>query len=190
MKAVIVYESMYGNTRAIAEAIGEGLRPAADVSVVSVTGATPDLLRQADLIVVGGPTHVHSMSRPATRKSAIDEAGKAGSRLVLEPGADGPGVRDWLASLGQLSGAAAAFDTRMNGPVVFTGQASKGISSLLRRHGLTVVAGPESFLVTKGNELHQGQAARAREWGASLAARAGGIASSVSPTRLALREQH
>lgn len=39
MKAVIVYESMYGNTRTIAYAIGEGLRPTAEVTVVSVAQA-------------------------------------------------------------------------------------------------------------------------------------------------------
>ena len=37
MKAVIVYESMYGNTRTIAYAIGEGLRPTADVTVASAS---------------------------------------------------------------------------------------------------------------------------------------------------------
>ena len=170
MKAVIIYESMYGNTRAIAEAIGDSLGPAADLSVTSTADATQDMLRKADLVVVGGPTHAHGMSRPATRKSAIGAANKPGSHLVPEPGAGGPGVRDWLAGLGQLSGAAAAFDTRMKGPAVFTGRASKGITRLLRRQGFTIVAEPESFLVTKASELHPGQIARAREWGATLAA--------------------
>lgn len=171
MKAVIIYESMYGNTRAIAEAIGAGLTPAADVSVVRLADATPDLLGDADLVVVGGPTHVHGMSRPTTRKSAIEAAGKPGSGLRLEKDAGGAGVRDWLPGLGRLSAAGAAFDTRMSGPVMFTGQASKGIASQLRRHGLTVISEPESFLVTKDNELHPGEADRARGWGSSLAAR-------------------
>jgi len=175
MKAVIIYESMYGNTRAVAEAIAEGLGEAAEVSVTSVADASPDVLRDADLILVGGPTHVHGMSRPTSRKSAIEAAAKPGSALRLQQDAGGPGVREWLAGLDQASAAAAAFDTRMSGPVLFTGQAAKGIASQLRRHGLTVVAEPESFLVTKDNELHSGELIRAREWGASLTARVGAI---------------
>jgi hypothetical protein len=171
MKAVVVYESMYGNTHAIAEAIGEGVGDAADVTVVPVAQATPDMLRDADLIIVGGPTHAHGMSRPATRKTAIDTARKPGSTLSLDGGAGGPGVRDWLGGLGRMTGRAAAFDTRMSGPALFTGRASKGIAGQLRSHGLTVVAKPESFLVTKDNHLHSGQADRARDWGATIAAR-------------------
>jgi hypothetical protein len=175
MKAVIIYESMYGNTRAIAEAIGEGLSEAADVTVTPVADASQDLLRDADLVLVGGPTHVHGMSRPATRKSAIEAAAKPGSPLRLQHDVGGPGVRDWLAGLGRLTTAAAAFDTRLSGPPLFTGQAAKGIASQLRRHGLTVIAEPESFLVTKTNKLYPGELVRAREWGVSLTAKAGAV---------------
>jgi len=180
MKAVVIYESMYGNTRAIAEAIGEGLARATDVSVVPVADASQDVLREADLVVAGGPTHAHGMSRPATRKSAIEAARKPGRGLVLEPGAGRAGMRDWLGGLGRLSASAAAFDTRMKGPAVFTGRASKGITGLLRRHGLTVVARPESFLVTRDDTLYPAQADRAREWGSSLAARVSTTAAHIS----------
>ena len=171
MKAVIIYESMYGNTRTIAYAIGEGLRATADVSVVSVSQASQDVLHEADLVIAGGPTHVHGMSRPATRRSAIDAAGKSGSCLTLDPTADQPGLREWLADLGPCHGLAVAFDTRMSGPALFTGRASKAITGLLRQHGFAVLAGPESFLVTRDNKLHQGETMRAEEWGRSLAAR-------------------
>jgi menaquinone-dependent protoporphyrinogen IX oxidase len=40
MRALVVYESMYGNTHRIAEAITRGLRSAYAVRVVSVAGAT------------------------------------------------------------------------------------------------------------------------------------------------------
>ena len=53
MRAVIIYESMYGNTHAIAEAIGRGLAPQHEVSVVPVADATPELLDGAGLVVVG-----------------------------------------------------------------------------------------------------------------------------------------
>jgi Flavodoxin len=172
MKTVIVYESMYGNTHAIAEAIGEGLSTAGEVTVVPVADAGQHLLGQADLVVVGGPTHAHGMSRAATRKGAADAARKTGQHLDMDPAVDSGGIRDWLAALSLLDVPAAAFDTRMNGPAVLTGRASKGIASLLRGHGCTVVADPESFLVTKRDELYPGEKDRARQWGASLAAKA------------------
>jgi flavodoxin len=53
VRAVAVYESMYGNTHLIADAIGAGLRPIFDVSVVPVSKAGPEVLADADLVVVG-----------------------------------------------------------------------------------------------------------------------------------------
>ena len=176
MRAVVVYESMYGNTHVVADAIGAGLGTAFDVSVVPVSHADPAALAGADLVVAGGPTHVHGMSRAATRKSAVEAANKPGSSLELEPDALGPGLRDWLGSLGQYPVKAAAFDTRVHGPAALTGQASKSVARLLRTHGFDVVAEPESFLVTKQGRLEPQEAARAREWGAKLAA-------SLTPTR-------
>jgi len=170
MRAVVIYESMYGNTRLIAEAIASGMEPGNDVEVAPVARAGQELLDGAALIVIGGPTHGHGMSRAATRKAAAEAVSKPGSHLELIPGAEGPGVRDWLASLGRVSASAVAFDTRVGGPVLFTGRASNGISGQLRRHGFTVVAEPESFLVTTGNVLRPGEEDRARAWGAQLAA--------------------
>lgn len=171
MKAVIIYESMYGNTRTIAYAISEGLRPTADVTVVSAVEAGQDLIDQADLVLVGAPTHMHGLSRPATRKSAIEAAGKSGSCLTLDPFAGRPGIREWLADLDQGHGLAVAFDTRMSGPPLFTGRASKAITNVLRERGFAVLAGPESFLVTRDSKLRPGETMRAQEWGRSLAAR-------------------
>jgi len=171
MRAVVVYESMYGNTHVVAEAIGKGLRPVCDVFVVPVGRAVPEVLEGAELLVVGGPTHVHGMTRPRSRQAAADAAHKPGSTVVLEVGAEGPGVREWLASLGHLNVFAAAFDTRLHGPAAFTGRASKGISRELERLSAHIVADPESFLVTKENVLEAGEETRAREWGEELAAR-------------------
>ena len=75
MQAVVVYESMYGNTHLIADAIGAGLRTAFDVSVIPVSHASAAVLNGADLVVVGGPTHVHGMSRASTRKAAVRDLG-------------------------------------------------------------------------------------------------------------------
>jgi hypothetical protein len=168
MKVVIVYESMYGNTHHIANAIGDGLEVAAEVMVVPVEDAGAELVRTADLLVVGGPTHVHGMTRASTRKAALDAAAKDDT-LTLDPDAPGPGLRGWFDGVELQDRDAVAFDTRMHGPPAFTGRASKGIASRLRHHGAKLIAGPESFLVTKENHLDPGEEEHARAWGARLA---------------------
>lgn len=174
MKAVVIFESMYGNTRAVAEAVAEGLLAAGDVQVtvlpVSEAGAetSTEIISDADLLVVGGPTHMHGMSRPSSRHAAQEAAVKPDSGLVVDPAADGPGVREWLAHLEHLGGLSAAFDTRLDAPPIFTGSAAARIARELRRSGLTAIARPESFLVTKKTQLCAGETARAREWGVEL----------------------
>jgi menaquinone-dependent protoporphyrinogen IX oxidase len=173
MKAVVVYESMYGNTHLIADAIADGLRPSADVVVASVADITSAEIADADLLVVGGPTHVHGMTRPSTRKGAIEAAAKPESDVVLDadPDAYGEGLREWFDSLGELPRPAAAFDTRVHLSPAITGRASKGIAQRLRRHGATLVVAPESFFVTKENHLEPDEESHAREWGVQLAGR-------------------
>jgi hypothetical protein len=170
MKAVVIFESMYGNTRAIAEAVAEGIGAEGDVqvAVLPVGAASTELTRDADLLVVGGPTHAHGMSRPPTRLAAHEAAAKPDSGLLLDPAADGPGVRDWLARLERRGGLGAAFDTRLDAPPIFTGSAATGIARKLRRSGVTAICRPESFLVTKKTELCAGETGRAREWGTQL----------------------
>ena len=171
MRAMIVYESMFGNTRVIADAIAKGLEPVGIVVVVPVPEAGREMLVDADLLVVGGPTHFHGMSRTRTRKWANATAQKPKNDLVLDRDAQGPGVRDWLRSLGHGHTKFAAFDTRFKGPAVLRGRASRLISRKLRRHGFEMVAKPESFFVTLQNHLEPGEEARAQEWGERLATR-------------------
>ena len=115
----------------------------------------------------GGPTHAHGMSRPSTRKAAVEQA----KDNPIDPAAAGAGVREWLATVPTRAAAAAAFDTRAGvAPALLTGQASKGIAKQLRRHGFGQVTPPESFLVDKENHLQPGEEERAVGWGARLAA--------------------
>jgi hypothetical protein len=168
MRALVVYESMYGNTHLVADAIASGLFDVGEVTVVPLAQATTGMLQVADIVIVGGPTHVHGMSREVTRKSAVDALQKS-PELELDRDAPGVGIREWLASLPAFSGRAAAFDTRIQGPALVTGRAAKGIARELRKHGFTLVAPAESFLVTKQNVLVDGEEARAEAWGARLA---------------------
>jgi hypothetical protein len=168
MKVVVVYESMYGNTHTIAEAIGRGCGDGADVQVVPVGDATPEQLRAADVVVVGGPTHMHGESWSMTRAGARSAAAKDGD-LELDPDAEGPGLRTWFHGVGKVDGVrAAAFDTRIDGNPAFTGRASKGIARKLRHHGFDLIAEPESFLVTGDNVLLEGEDDRAEGWARSV----------------------
>ena len=170
MRALVVYESMYGNTHEVATAIGDGLGDAADIAVdvVSLHDVSADRLDDVDLLVVGGPTHAHGMSREATRQSAEEAIAKPDNSLSLDPDAVGDGVREWLQSIGESTARAAAFDTRVDISPMLSGRASRGIGKQLRHHGYRLVADPESFLVTKDTHLEPDEHARARAWGAQL----------------------
>ncbi|MFI6445663.1 flavodoxin family protein [Kitasatospora sp. NPDC050543] len=174
MQALIVYESMYGNTREVAEAIAEGVHeaePEASVSCVPAAAAGPDVTRAADLLVVGGPTHMHGMSSGLSRKMAQSAGAKHEGGTSREPaaGAEGPGLRSWFHDLPKTEPGthAAAFDTRADSRM--SGGAAGGIAHRLSQHHYDVVVEPEGFIVedTEG-PLRAGELDRARAWGASL----------------------
>jgi hypothetical protein len=172
VRAHVVFESMFGNGHAIADAVADGLRaaePRLDVTVVNVlvVADAPD----TDLLVVGGPTHAFTLSRPQTRASRPDHLAdpEARRRAESEPGADtGRGVREWLDDLSGLDGTpVAAFDTRVGTPV--PKRAAAGIARRLRRAGGTLVVPPEGFLVTgMHGPLVEGDLTRAAAWGAAV----------------------
>jgi hypothetical protein len=97
-----------------------------------VLEVSPAVHADADLVVVGGPTHARGMSRASTRKAAVEAAKKPAGGLKVEPDALGPGLREWFDSLGGYPVKAATFDTRMHGPAALNGRASKGARSLAR----------------------------------------------------------
>lgn len=175
MRAAVIYESMYGNTRTIAEAIAAGLAPTMQVRVLSVAqlagGVDEEALRSLDLLVLGAPTHAWGMSRPSTRRSAVEAAAKPGSALVVQPGADGPGLREWLDTMRCTATRVATFDTHMAAPAGLSGSAARRIARRVRRLGFEPAAPPEQFLVTKQNRLAEGESQRAADWGRALAAR-------------------
>lgn len=166
MKAIVVYESIYSNTRAVAEAVAEGLGGA---EVLSVQEAANHAL-EAELLVVGGPTHMHGLPTTRSRHMAAEAVHEDGGAHV-EPGAtEEPGLRAWLRELTRQEGAkAAAFDTRLDKSPWLTGVASRGIAKRLRGHGYEVIS-TESFLVEDSEgPLEDGELDRALEWGRELA---------------------
>src|SRR5699024_7983161 len=110
MRALVVYESMFGNTAAIAQAVADGLSTGAEVTLTHVADAPADVPPDVDVVVVGGPTHTFTMSREATREEA---ARRGGDRT---PG----GIREWLQALptGGHPQDFVAFDTRVNMPLL------------------------------------------------------------------------
>jgi hypothetical protein len=170
VRVLVVFESMFGNTHLVAERVALGLADAGEARVASVAEATPEALADVDLLVVGGPTHVHGMATDRTRQAAREQAEQPDSGVELDPDAEGPALRDWFDDLTLPGGCrAAAFDTRVHGPGALTGRASRGIAKRLERHGASLIAPPESFFVGRDNRLADGEAERAEEWGASLA---------------------
>lgn len=173
MKALIAYESMYGNTREVADAVAAGLSTRIDVTVASPEHISPAMMAGLDLLVVGGPTHMHGMTTEGSRQAAVETATKD-PELDAEDDALGTGLREWLKALPMTRMYGAAFDTRIDKPILLTGSAAKGIDRRLRRRGCTPAIRAESFLVLESaGPLLEGELIRAEAWGVTLAERCG-----------------
>lgn len=167
MKALVVYESMYGNTARVARAIGSGLAEAGVVvTIARIDAVEAATAADTDLLIVGGPTHAHGLSRASSRETAINDRKNTFDEPTL-----GAGLREWLPAIPLGEGRpAAAFDTRIDGPAWLTGSAAKHVGAALRDRGFTLACEPTSFLVTKRNEPVEDEIERAERWGASVAA--------------------
>lgn len=157
MRALIVYESLWGNTEQIARAIGKELEATLTVEVVDSDSA-PASVDGVDLLVVGAPTHAFSLSRPATREEARTARNA--------PHVPTNGIREWLHTLSRTDAAitAVAFDTRVDTPRL-PGSAAKAIRHELRSLGFDTAAKSKSFRV-HGYEgpLIDGETDRAVAW--------------------------
>lgn len=163
MRALVVVESSFGNSCAVAEGLADGLAAGPGDAEVRSVATGPTELAGFELLVAGGPTHAFGMSRDQTRADAVRQGA---------PGeTSGPGIREWLAGLDPPLGfPVATFDTRVARVRHLPGSAARGAARMLRRRGCVLVARPESFFVvdTRG-PLVDGELARAREWGAGVA---------------------
>lgn len=166
-RALVVFESMFGDARAIARAIADGLAETLPTDVVAAVDAPAEMAGDIGLLVVGGPNHAFGMPRPVTRQSAVTDHGA----VVADTSR---GLREWLETV-QLAGhglPAAAFDTRAAGHGMLTrmDHAARAEEKLLAALGARVVAPAEHFSVvdTKG-PLVEGEEDRARRWGRALA---------------------
>jgi hypothetical protein len=163
MRALVVYETMFGSTRVVAEAIAQGLSPFGDVEVLEAgTALRHALPKDLRLLVVGGPAYAFGMSRPFTRHQ---RAHAARTESV------GIGIREWIRGRepGLAGIAAATFDTR----AVYSSSTASGARAAaraLRACGADIVASPMPFLASGiTGRLVDGELARARAWGDWLA---------------------
>ena len=155
MECLVVYDSMFGNTKQVAQAVANGLAEAHTVKVVNVGEVKPENLAGVSLLVAGSATQAFGALKP---------------------------MAAWLDGLpaGSLQGKqVAAFDTRMEvkaaGSWVFTllagifGYAAEKIDKKLVAHGGSRVSPPAGFIVNgKEGPLMDGELARAAAGGISL----------------------
>ena len=165
MKAIVVYESLWGNTAAVARAIAAGLGP--DARALSTAEATPDAVAGAELIVAGAPLFAFRLPTDDIRETIRKKA----ASFAAAPDLSHPALRTWLDALPAGRGRGAAFETRMwFSPGGATGSILRGLKAagyapLARgkRFGVAGMTGP----------LKRGELERAQAWGARLARAAG-----------------
>lgn len=160
MKAVVVYESVFGNTAQVAQAIAAGIGE--DAVAVSTADIEPEDLATVDLVVAGGPVFAFHLSSDTVRE------GIATKPQLGAPEADlsHPSMRTWLDGVNRATGLCAAFDTQVRGPF---GSGAPAIAKSLQARGLRLIASPQGFIVDgKYGPLRSGELERAQAWGAEL----------------------
>ena len=161
MKAVVVYESHWGNTAAIARAIAEGLGP--ETPLLTTDEASGSALVDADLIVAGAPVIAFRLATDSMRERIAKDAQDAPTKPELTH----ESMRDWLERIPAGKGLGAAFETRIHwSPGGATGAIERG----LRTAGYRRVAKGRKFFVTGTyGPLRDGELEAARAWGTELA---------------------
>jgi len=160
VRALVVYESMFGNTEKVAAAIRDGLEGVIDTQLIRVDRAPAQLPADVRLLVVGGPTHAFSMSRASTRA----DASKQGDVIMPTQ----TGIREWIDALdaGSVRAVVATFDTRVTKVRRLPGSAAKAAAKALRRRGFKAITDPASFYVDDSvGPVSEAELALAREWG-------------------------
>lgn len=165
-KAIVVYESMFGNTKQLAEAVADALRPNRDVALVEV-GQAPDVIDEdIGLVIVAAPTHAFSLSRENTRRDAA-------TRSDIPIVSRGRGVRDWIETVQTTRSVHfATIDTKVRKPLL-PGSAARAAARRLQDRGWIEVTKSRSFFVDgMTGPLLEGELARAAEWATQLPVRA------------------
>ena len=161
MNTVVVYESHWGNTAAVARAIAEGIGPG--TAVLTTDEATGAVIDDADLIVAGAPVMVFRLPTEGILESLPEKTQDA----PRPPDVSHPSMRSWLEALPDGHAPVAAFETRVRwSPGSATGAIERGFGAA----GYRRVAEAHRFYVrgTYG-PLRYGELEAARTWGRALA---------------------
>ena len=146
MNTVVVYDSQYGNTERIAQAIADALRAFGQAKAVRVDSARPVSLQEVDLLILGSPTQG---LKPTPAMQSFSES----------------------VSFQQIRGlAVACFDTRFRG-FMWKSSAAPHMASQLRAMGVKLLIPPESFFVKfmkAEGPLLDGEVERAATWAKML----------------------
>jgi len=125
-KAIVIYDSKYGNTEKIAKALSEGMKKeGVDVDYVRIDNVKPDKLVEYEMLAIGAPIHGLGISKP---------------------------MKEFLKKLENVNlrnKKAFAFDTRLRSR--FAGSAAKGIEKQLNRLHMTIIK-PYVSAIVKGTE--------------------------------------
>ena len=161
MNAVVVFESHWGNTAAIAHAIAEGIGPG--TAVLTTDEATSSVIEDAELIVAGAPLMVFRLPTEGILETLPEKTEDA----PAPPDVSHPSMRSWLETLPAGHAPVAAFETRVRwSPGSATGTIERGLGAA----GYRRVAEAHRFYVrgTYG-PLRYGELETARAWGRALA---------------------
>lgn len=146
MDTLIVYHSVFGNTRAVVEAIAAALSEKGAVRLIEADRFSAPEPGEAELLIVGCPTHRHNV--PAVVRDMFERMHRGALRGL----------------------AVAAFDTRYHMPRWKSGSAALRVARKLRRYGGRQVVPPESFFVAaREGPLAAGEAERAWRWARAIA---------------------
>lgn len=141
MKVLVIYDSFYGNTKKVAEAVGSSFKPAA--KVISVEEIQMDMVKNADFLVVGSPIFGW---QPSERTSQF---------------------LNNLENNCLVGKKAASFDTRLK--LFLHGEAAIKIANTLKKAGAEIIGKPGAFFVkTKEGPMIDGEIEKAKEWALKL----------------------
>lgn len=166
MKTVVVYDSLFGNTERVAQAIADALRAFGQVEAIRVEPAQADELKRQELLRQNHATDVRLEPAHQVSLEGVDLLIVGGPTQAFRAT---PTMQSFLENVSRasLSGmAVACFDTRVRGPF---GSAAKTMAKKLQKMGVSLLLPPESFFVegTKG-PMRSGEVERAASWAKTL----------------------
>jgi flavodoxin len=158
MNVLIVYDSVFGNTGKIAQAVGNAISSQGrHVDVVHVKNVRQETIREADLLILGSPTRGF---RPTPAITKFLKHCSSDSRNSVNVAAF-----DTRIALHTIKSAAFRFIVKTGG------YAAPAIARRLKKQGARVLVPPEGFLVTgEQGPLQAGELERAVEWATQIAA--------------------